>query len=380
MKYLLFVFLSCFNFGSPLLRSRRSVAGTANDTASNEIPAAAPATPTAAPTTPTAAPTTLTTAPPITHTTPTTPMEWTSTAQVNECPGDWVDYGDMGCYKFIHESTSGSWLESVGLCEQIGGYLAEPKTAQHAEFLASSAMLAADFSGIRHWYIGLTDFGHEGSWIWQWSDEPLSVFFWGKGSPETGPGNLADCGVLVVEGGEFWWKDTDCLDPSQLNAIVAPICQFDPNSKVTTPQDTTTDSQGTTTPHDTTTTSYQSPTACKTGWTAFQDRCYWFKNYLESSWVVAEEYCKGQDAHLASVHSSEEDAFIQNLAGGESFWLGGEPDGTAWKWSDETPMDYTNYYYGDHQPGECLFQELDLYENGWSTSYCGYKTSFVCKQ
>ena len=67
--------------------SRRSVAGTANDTASNEIPAAAPATPTAAPTTPTAAPTTLTTAPPITHTTPTTPMELTSTAQVNECPG-----------------------------------------------------------------------------------------------------------------------------------------------------------------------------------------------------------------------------------------------------------------------------------------------------
>ena len=35
--------------------------------------------------------------------------------------------------------------------------------------------------------------------------------------------------------------------------------------KVTTPHDTTTDSQGTTTPHDTTATSYQSPTACKTG-------------------------------------------------------------------------------------------------------------------
>jgi len=306
---------------------------------------------------------------------PTTTIPTTTAPPVRKCPGDWNDYGDMGCYKFVHDSNSRSWLESVGYCESIGGYLAEPKTQSLAAFLGSLAGLASDFSGNHHWYIGLTDFGHEGNWIWQWSDEPLTFSSWGPGSPNVEAGNVADCGLLVVDQGQSWWKDTDCL---QVTPDAAPICQFDPTSEVTTPSITTSRTT-TTTAQGTTTTTPGNPTACPSEWTYRDGTCY--KLYTKTkSWTEAEQFCKSQNSHLASVHSEEEDIFLQDLAGNvDSYWLGGDPNGMEWVWSDGTAMDYTNYYYGDHSPGECLLQEYNLLQYGWSTAYCGFHTNYICK-
>ena len=58
-------------------------------------------------------------------------------------------------------------------CEGAGGYLAEPKTQKQMEFLVGVAALEIGFTGIGSWWLGLTDLGHEGRWIWAHSFEVM---------------------------------------------------------------------------------------------------------------------------------------------------------------------------------------------------------------
>ena len=70
-----------------------------------------------------------------------------------------------------------TWREAVDECENLGGYLAEITTADQQKFLVNlgftyfSLGLKTNFFlkrsiahilNITSWYIGLTDFGHEG--------------------------------------------------------------------------------------------------------------------------------------------------------------------------------------------------------------------------
>ena len=64
------------------------------------------------------------------------------------------------------------------MCEGLGGFLAEIRSEEQQTFLVgisaliykvpaiilqeSIAMLEEEFTGSRSWFIGLTDFGHEG--------------------------------------------------------------------------------------------------------------------------------------------------------------------------------------------------------------------------
>jgi hypothetical protein len=40
---------------------------------------------------------------------------------------DWVDLGYRGCFKFLESAINLSWAEAQRECEEIGGYLAEPR-------------------------------------------------------------------------------------------------------------------------------------------------------------------------------------------------------------------------------------------------------------
>ena len=47
------------------------------------------------------------------------------------------------------------------------GFLAEPKTEAQLTFLTSLAFMEEAVTGVQGWWVGLTDFGHEGEWVWQ---------------------------------------------------------------------------------------------------------------------------------------------------------------------------------------------------------------------
>ena len=49
---------------------------------------------------------------------------------------------------------------------QVGGFLAEMKTTSQLELLSGLAGMEEQFTGIQNWWIGLSDLGHEGTWVW----------------------------------------------------------------------------------------------------------------------------------------------------------------------------------------------------------------------
>jgi len=99
----------------------------------------------------------------------------------------------------------------------VGGVLAEPKTQARAEMLTSLAMLQQTHVGVTSWWIGLTDQGHEGSWVWQHSTEEATYTNWADGHPTLG--DYRDCGIMEARN-QFQWEDVDCLTVSAY-----PICE-----------------------------------------------------------------------------------------------------------------------------------------------------------
>jgi len=82
---------------------------------------------------------------------------------------------------------------------------------------------------------------------------------------------------------------------------------------------------------------------CIDGWSAFGSNCY---KYFEASltWQNAENQCKLEGGHLASIHSKEENDFIKSITTPKWFWIG-LTDFTegVWVWSDGSPFSFSNW-------------------------------------
>ncbi|WKY03852.1 hypothetical protein Q1695_005087 [Nippostrongylus brasiliensis] len=97
------------------------------------------------------------------------------------------------------------------------------------------------------------------------------------------------------------------------------------------------------------------PGHCQSGWTYFTktDACY--KYFLWANFDNAENNCKGNNAHLVSIHSVEENNFVSTLAMtgntytgyNELTWIGLQqtnyPTNKNWSWTDGTPVDFFSW-------------------------------------
>ncbi|CAG0899670.1 unnamed protein product [Darwinula stevensoni] len=118
---------------------------------------------------------------------------------------------------------------------------------------------------------------------------------------------------------------------------------------------------------------------CDEGWTFFQGHCYYFNDTGLSDFGLdeAEEACQEMGAHVASVHSPEEDAFIASH-GTRSFNYIGAITGSSFpsdrfdfEFLDGTPTDYQNFY----EPGfEMLFGP------GWVVNTIDQWMNFPCNE
>ena len=153
---------------------------------------------------------------------------------------------------------------------------------------------------------------------------------------------------------------------------VAPVCQAD-----TTTSDPATTTTTTTTLAPTPTTSIMS---CPSGWTDFQDGCYKDFGSSTSTWIDNDALCLAEGARLPSIHSKEEENFLNNLSGGGSYFIGGYPKDNTWVWSDFTVFDYDNTYTNIYD-GYCLYQSSDYIGDGWSSRDCrtDYNYHRICK-
>ncbi|XP_008122284.1 C-type lectin domain family 4 member D isoform X1 [Anolis carolinensis] len=123
---------------------------------------------------------------------------------------------------------------------------------------------------------------------------------------------------------------------------------------------------------------------CDDQWYQYKDACYFPVHTIEN-WERAKQNCEHFNAHLASVHSEDEDSFIFHLMRKkEGYWLGAEKiddRATRWKWIDNSPWDYSDKMIDHNNPFHVL--AVDKMHNEaktyWRIVPKDSKCNYVCK-
>ena len=99
---------------------------------------------------------------------------------------------------------------------------------------------------------------------------------------------------------------------------------------------------------------------------------------------------KNKKAHLASIHSAEEQHFLRSNSPYNDMWIGGtdEVQEGSWTWSDGSPWVYDKWESGEpNNAGNSVGGTEDCWmmrTNGWNDVPCDYRnhpnrvTGFIC--
>ncbi|XP_036418621.1 C-type mannose receptor 2-like [Colossoma macropomum] len=256
----------------------------------------------------------------------------------------WTSYGPRQFMFFAIEKT---WEEAESTCEEYGAHLASVHSENEDSFIKRLIYNQAGYNR-PSWLGGYNS--HMVPQRWYWTDESAFDFSpWTPGQPD-GSGH---CLQTNFKGG---WDDLNC------NSKIPFVCA----RRIT--KGSVGDKQ---------------PVLKASGWTSYGPRQFMFFA-IEKTWEEAESTCEEYGAHLASVHSENEDSFIKRLIYNQAgynrpSWLGGYNSHIVpkrWYWTDESPFDFSPWTPG--QPdgsGHCL---QNNFKGGWDDLNCNSKIPFVC--
>nr|XP_046236153.1 galactose-specific lectin nattectin [Scatophagus argus] len=124
---------------------------------------------------------------------------------------------------------------------------------------------------------------------------------------------------------------------------------------------------------------------CPYGWSRYGEHCFMFID-SEKTWIEAEGYCLFEGGNLASIHSQEENHFIQALTRGDTHdfpetWIGGHDaiHQCFWMWTDGSKFDYDNWE--DECEKDTMEHCLKMnygYKREWKSAFCNGTLPFVC--
>ncbi|XP_035531448.1 galactose-specific lectin nattectin-like [Morone saxatilis] len=125
---------------------------------------------------------------------------------------------------------------------------------------------------------------------------------------------------------------------------------------------------------------------CPYGWSRYGKQCFVFINDPKT-WLEAELYCLFEWANLASIHSYDENNFVQDLTRGDTHdfpetWIGGFDIimNNHWLWSDGSKFNYNNIGKEDDamEENEHCLKMNDGYDWKWDPARCNDSLPFVC--
>ena len=127
---------------------------------------------------------------------------------------------------------------------------------------------------------------------------------------------------------------------------------------------------------------------CEIGWVPFKRNCYRMTTG-QFHWALSENDCVEKEAHLASVHSEEENEFLVHftrLNGIPSyFYVGGYKDNGGSKvWTDGSIFDYENFMRPYWRNCTAIISGSGRFSGVWSGMPCANpnhnKLYGVCKK
>ncbi|VDM77470.1 unnamed protein product [Strongylus vulgaris] len=235
------------------------------------------------------------------------------------------------CYLFVSEAQPFGLAEDA--CAANKGHIVSVSNGFENAMLAESASAQNIKTA---YFIGANRL--QGNWS-NSDGSPLFYTNWAQGQPST----TATCAVASAPDG--MWTSTSCSTAYPF------ICAIAENAhpSVTCP----------TCPTPTCPTPPRQPGHCESGWAYFDktDSCY--RRFVWANFENAEEVCVSNGGHLASIHSAEENTFVNDISesgmdysdDGSLTWIGltqaNYPSSTVWTWTDGTPFDYKNWAPGE---------------------------------
>merc|ERR1711915_1158301 len=119
---------------------------------------------------------------------------------------------------------------------------------------------------------------------------------------------------------------------------------------------------------------------CPSPWKLFGEFCYWSSNLQDQrNWTYAAAGCQNISAELVSIHSLEENDFV-NATVPEfrmAYWIGLSNVTNVVKWTDGTPVDYIGTLSSLPQ-STAICGEIS--EGEWGYNFCSNDKSYVCKK
>ncbi|XP_027790375.2 C-type lectin domain family 4 member F isoform X2 [Marmota flaviventris] len=124
------------------------------------------------------------------------------------------------------------------------------------------------------------------------------------------------------------------------------------------------------------------------GWKAYEKNLYYF-SHVKKSWHEAERSCVSKGAHLASVTSQEEQAFLVQFTSNSYHWIGLTDMGMegTWRWADGTQFNNAgskafwdrnqpdNWRHKNGQTEDCVHLR-----SLWNDMNCNSPYHWVCKK